>query len=188
VVSVGPDLYVCSDRGSGYVWNIWQLSVDATTLKVERMERLTTGVGNDSNPAPAAGGKLAFATHADSTRLWTFPFDAAAGQLTGQGHPVTDPTAMVGQAALAPNGHMLAYSLFGVGTRQWELWTADLSGGKQLLARDNFVRQDPSWSPDGTRLAYVRAPWPADEAGERALRALRSAPQPAAMNICSRDR
>jgi Tol biopolymer transport system component len=137
--------------------NVWRLSVDPGTLEAGAIVRLTTGAGHDTRVAIARdGGKLAFTIKTESIRIRAYPLDPLDGRMTGPGEPVTDATASrPDAAALSPDGRHLAYSISGVGTGKWELWTADLSTkGKRLLARDDHIRADPKWSRDGRRLVY----------------------------------
>jgi eukaryotic-like serine/threonine-protein kinase len=137
--------------------NVWRLRVDPATLEAGAFVRLTTGAGQDTRVAIARdGGRLAFTIKAESIRIWSYPLDPRDGRVSGPGEPVTDATAAVpGSAALSPDGRHLAYSIAGVGTGKWELWTTDLSTKyKRLLARDDHARADPKWSRDGRRLVY----------------------------------
>jgi len=141
-----------------YVSNVWRITIDPQSLQAGSLERLTTSSGNDRWVAFSHDGKYAaFTTQADSLRMWLFPLDAA-GRITGASRPVTEATAAVRSAALAPDGHRMAYSLDNVGSHTWGLWIEDLlTGDKRQLARDQVGRDVPSWSPDGKRLAYLWA-------------------------------
>ena len=73
--------------------NVWRVAVDPDSLEAGTPERLTTGGGNDTGVALSRDGKYAaFTTRAESLRLWSFPFDAAAGRILGDGQPVTSVT------------------------------------------------------------------------------------------------
>jgi Tol biopolymer transport system component len=140
-----------------FVSNLWRLDVDPSTLKAGSLERLTGGAGQDTRMAIARDGKkVAFTTKAEAIRLWSYRLDAVTGRILGAGEPVTDPTmAMPAYAALAPDGHHLAYSITGVGTGRWELWIKDLVTGRtHVVSRDNHDRFDPHWSADSRRLVY----------------------------------
>ena len=137
--------------------NVWRLGVDAATLEAGAFVRLTAGAGHDTRVAIARDGrKLAFTIKTESIRIWAYPLNPLDGRVTSPGEPVTAATAaMPATAALSPDGRHLAYSITGVGTGKWELWTADLSTkDKRLLARDDQIRSDPKWSRDGRRLVY----------------------------------
>jgi Tol biopolymer transport system component/DNA-binding winged helix-turn-helix (wHTH) protein len=138
------------------VSNVWRVAIDPKSLEAGVAERLTTGSGQDARVAVSRDGQYAaFATQAESTRLWSFLFDAAVGGILGDGQPVTATTTLVQDTELAPDGRRIAYSLTGVGTGVSELWTQDLmSGEKRQLARDSANRNAPKWAPDGSRLAY----------------------------------
>jgi Tol biopolymer transport system component/DNA-binding winged helix-turn-helix (wHTH) protein len=138
------------------VSNVWRVAIDPKSLEAGVAERLTTGSGQDTRVAVSHDGQYAaFATQAESTRLWSFPFDAAVGRILGEGQPVTATTTLVQDTELAPDGRRIAYSLTGVGTGVLELWSQDLmSGEKRQLARDSANRGGPKWSPEGSRLAY----------------------------------
>jgi Tol biopolymer transport system component len=137
--------------------NVWRLSVDPVTLEAGAFVRLTTGAGQEARVAIARDGRqLAFTIKTESIRIWAFSLGPVDGRMTGPGEPLTDSTASVPDtAALSPDGRHLAYASSGMGTGKSELWTANLlTKGKRLLARDDHVRSDPKWSPDGRRLAY----------------------------------
>jgi len=151
----GAALYFESSQN--FVWNLWRLDIDAATLKAGALTRLTAGAGQDRRLALARDGrKLAFTTRSEAIRIWAYSLDPSSGRVVGDPQPVTDPTTAVpGTAALSPDGRRLAYSITGVGTGRWELWTADLlTGQKQLLSRDDYARYAPQWSRDGSRLVY----------------------------------
>ncbi len=151
----GDAVYV--ERRVNYIWNIWKLDVDPHTLTAGALVRLSAGTGQDTRVTVARDGKkIAFTIKAESIRLWAYQLDPVSGGVSGPGEPVTNATAAVpGTAALAPDGHHIAYAISGVGTGKSELWTADLgTRERRLLARDDHERSAPVWSSDGSRLVY----------------------------------
>jgi Tol biopolymer transport system component len=140
------------------VRNLWKVQVDPGAFRlVAGPERLTLGAGQDTDLALSADGKkLAFRIGTESTRLWSFPFDATTGQTTGEGQPVT----AAGMDAMLPDltrdGKKLVFVARRAGKR--ELWEKSLEDGREnILAADDYDRFGPHWSCDGTRLAYRRS-------------------------------
>jgi Tol biopolymer transport system component len=85
-----------------------------------------------------------------------FPFDAKRGRVTGSGKGVTSPGMEAWETGLSPDGHRLAFQAIRAG--RWELWMKSLPDGLETPIRidDSYLRDEPQWSPDGTRLSYVR--------------------------------
>jgi Tol biopolymer transport system component/DNA-binding winged helix-turn-helix (wHTH) protein len=143
------------------VRNLWKVSVDPNTLSwIAGPERLTTGLGTDADVAISRDGKrLAFSARTESTRVWSFPFNARSGQVKGDGQPLT-PTGMNAYAPeLSRDGKKLAFlaSRPGDENRRVELRTRSLvDGSETLLVADGLTRYHPHWSRDGKRLAYGR--------------------------------
>ena len=123
---------------------------------MEGLQRLTTGPGQDTDIVVSRDGKrLAYVTRTESTRIWSLPFDASSGPVTGEGQPVTAPGLEAWAHDVSRDGTKLAFIALRGGKR--ELWEKSLQDDREtLLAADNFERWTPRWSPDATRLAYRR--------------------------------
>ncbi len=149
----GGALYL--DGISHGVRNLWKVAVDPKTLRWVASERLTTGPGPDTDIALSPEGKkLAFTARTESTRLWSFPFDAKRGKVKGGGQPVTAAGMDAWDPDLSRDGRKMVFT--GERAGKWELWEESLAdGGETLLAADNFERSC-RWSPEGTRLACER--------------------------------
>ena len=137
--------------------NIWRMKVDPQSLRAVAIERLTTGTEIDSEfSASPDGSKMAFTSESRRVQAWMFPFDAWRGQLTGRGSAVTSPGMEAWETSISRDGRRLAFLAKRSG--RWELWEKSLADGQEtpLAADDSYVRTEPHWSPDGTRLAYFR--------------------------------
>jgi Tol biopolymer transport system component/DNA-binding winged helix-turn-helix (wHTH) protein len=174
------------------VRNLWKMTVDPQTLRALAIERLTTGSGLDTEFALSADGrKIAFTAESDQVQAWLFPFDATRGRLTGIGRAVTSPGMEAAQPSLSRDGKKLAFGALRAG--KWELWEKSLVDGREArIAADDYFRESPQWSPDGTRLVYGKAKsigpdgnqsqlvvWSAESRGEEPL----TAPSDLAMSV-----
>ena len=139
-----------TERG---VRNLWKVTVDPDTLRwIAGPERLTISPGQQTDLALSRDGKrLAVAAREESTRIWSFPFDAATGRVVGQGQPVTAAGKDAAYPDLTPDGRKLVFVASRAGRE--ELWEKSLvDGGKTLLAAE-YEFNFPRWSRDGKRLA-----------------------------------
>jgi eukaryotic-like serine/threonine-protein kinase len=136
------------------VRNVWRVHVDPKTLRWEAAEQLTAGAGADVAAAPSPDEtRVVFTTERRTSRLWVFPFDAAAGRVTGDGTPVTPEDDRVSGSDLAPDGTKAAYTVTRPGTRSVDLWAVDLKSAERELLAQNVIRA--CWSPDSKAIAYT---------------------------------
>jgi Tol biopolymer transport system component len=136
--------------------SLWRLSIDPRTLRATGIEQLTAGAGIATAPAISPDGKtLAFTAANAEIGVWLFPLDADQGRISGPGASVTSPGVDAWLPALTRDGSKLAFS--GVRAGETRLWVKSLPDGRELpLFVDCYNRFNPEWSPDGTRLTYVR--------------------------------
>ena len=137
--------------------NVWRLGVDPDTLRAVSIERLTTGPGMDTEPSLSPDGKrVAFTGESRQIRVWSFPFDAVHGRVTGTGQPVTLAGVDAWIHNLSRDGARLNYCGNRAGV--WELREALLPSGPDtpLFGNDGYSRYFPQWSPDGKYLVYTR--------------------------------
>ena len=136
--------------------NLWKMTIDPNTLRASTIERLTTGPGYDTRLAVSPDGrKLAYTGATRHIRAWLFPFDATRGHVTGVGQPVTSTGMEAWQGDLSRDGKKLAFS--NVRGGKWEVWEKSLPDGQESpVLADDYKRSFPRWSPDGTRLTYMR--------------------------------
>jgi Tol biopolymer transport system component/DNA-binding winged helix-turn-helix (wHTH) protein len=152
------------ERTFGGARNIWRMAVDPQTLRAIQLERLTTGVELETELALSADGrKLAFTSQAEQVRAWMFPFDTERGRLIGPGQATTSPGMEALEGNLSRDDKMFAFSARRGGIS--EIWEKSFVDGNERLiaAEDGYLRDEPQWSPEGTRLAYVRLKVPTDE-------------------------
>jgi Tol biopolymer transport system component/DNA-binding winged helix-turn-helix (wHTH) protein len=142
-----------TDKG---VKNIWKMSIQPETLRATALERLTTGVGSDCEPAVSPdGGRLAFSAKSRLVQIWMFPFDERTGRISGKGWVETSSGMQAVVPSLSPDGTKLAYSVFRRGRD--EIWTKSLLDAQESpLIVDDYSREFPQWSQDGKRLVYRR--------------------------------
>ena len=148
--------FVWSPRGdalffegtSADVKNVWRVTVDPKTLRWSAgPDRLTTGAElNDNISVSSDGSRIAFSMRTEKARLWSIPFDAVAGRITGPGEPFSD------EGADAPydvssDGTRLIYRAIRHGKQ--ELWMRSLAGGEDRLLLTAGAISAPRWSPDG---------------------------------------
>ena len=160
------------DAGGGFLWapsgravyfegttggvrNLWKALVDPRTLRWLSLERLTTGPGPDTDFNISLDGKrLAYTARVERIRIWSYEFDALAGRISRDGQPVSPPGVSAWMPDLSRDGKKLVFTAERSGKQ--ELWEKSLTDGREtLLLADGNTREEPRWSPDGRRLAYV---------------------------------
>jgi Tol biopolymer transport system component len=135
------------------VRNVWKIRIDPRTLAWLGAERLTIGTGPDTAAALSADGKsIAYTSVQQSARLWSFPFNAAEGRITGKGSPITAIGTGVENCRMSPDGRFVAYTLRAPGGRRWEMLLTDIDSGETEIFGVNALAG--AWSFDSRTLAY----------------------------------
>ena len=124
------------------------------------------GTSEDVFPFPVAwlpGDKLLYTadgkikiSSANASSTIDIPFEAQFAlhrpsyQLKPFDPEPTEPKQVMGivSPALSPDGKRVVFEALN------QLWLMDIGGKPKALTNDSFYKEDPSWSPDGKRLAY----------------------------------
>jgi len=152
--------YLYFEGRSRGVRNLWRVAVDPQSLAwLSGPDRLTTGPGEDENARLSPDGtRLVFDVRSTRTRLWSYPFDAAAGKVTGAGGPVLASGANEIDGDASPDGALVTYHVARGDRREMWLRSAADGSGRALVGDEDWMRTTPRWSPDGRWLAYTRTP------------------------------
>jgi DNA-binding winged helix-turn-helix (wHTH) protein/dipeptidyl aminopeptidase/acylaminoacyl peptidase len=90
--------------------NIWRMTINARTLQVTGIDRVTTGAELDTGLALSANGdKVAFTNKSHQIRAWVMPFDATQGRVTGSAQPVSTSGIEAWMHDLSRDGKELAF-------------------------------------------------------------------------------
>jgi Tol biopolymer transport system component/DNA-binding winged helix-turn-helix (wHTH) protein len=143
------------------VANIWKVDIDPDTLRwVAGPERMTTGAGSDTHLALARDGRrIAFATAADNSRIWSIPFDPTAGLLKGPGEPLTQQASNSFLPDMTLDGKRLLFYTEQPGRPPEHRLTEKLllDGRERVLVTTTPFHEGrdlPRWSPSGAQVAY----------------------------------
>jgi Tol biopolymer transport system component/DNA-binding winged helix-turn-helix (wHTH) protein len=150
--------FIYFEAGTSDAQNIWRVAVDPHTEKWSAgPEPLTTGPGEQTDIALSPDGRrLLLTTRSSRTRLWAFPFDFAAGRVTGEPYAITDGSTAEVDFDVRADGSTVAFRAVRAGRD--ELWERSIAEGRQRLLLSSLDGRliKPRWSPDGAQLAFSR--------------------------------
>jgi serine/threonine-protein kinase len=150
----GRAVYFASARGGGL--NLWRLALAESGGPADAPQQLTTGAGDDIQPAIGPGGRVVFAVRGINSDLWRLPVSPETGAQTGDPEPVAAGTRVESRGAWSPDGSAIAFNSDRVG--EMNIWLRTLPAGtdRQLTTGTGGDYQ-PQWSPDGARIVFFSA-------------------------------
>jgi Tol biopolymer transport system component len=151
----GSKIYFSSYRGGGL--NIWRLAVSPSGTPLGVPEQLTTGAGQDIQPAIDRGGaRLIFSVLQQNADLWWLPVDPASGEPTGEPEALVVSTREDSRGAWSPDGQAIAFN--SDRDRDMNIWIHSLrDGSTRQLTRGAGGDYQPQWSPDARSIAFFSA-------------------------------
>ncbi len=150
----GKNIYLTSDRGGGL--NIWKLAVDSAGRAAGPPVQLTTGAGQDIQPAPGQPATgVAFTILQQNADLWRLPVDPATGLPAGEPTPFIVTTREESRGSWSPDGTAIVFNSERDG--EMNLWTRAADGSTRRLTSGPGGDYQPQWSPDGRSIVFFSA-------------------------------
>ncbi len=147
-------IYFTSSRGGGL--NLWRIGV-GTGGPTGSPEQLTTGAGDDVQPAVAPdGSRVAFAVRGINSDLWRLPVAPTTGQVTGQPEPLVRTTRVESRGAWSPDGRTIAFNSDRLG--EMNIWLRGVAdSAERQLTQGAGGDYQPNWAPDAKSIAFFSA-------------------------------
>jgi Tol biopolymer transport system component len=148
----GRFVYFTSNRGGG--WNIWRVPVTSEGAPADAVQQLTTGPGQDVEPALSPDGKhLAFAILKQNANIWRLPVSPDTGRATGAPEEVIATTRENSRGAWSPDGARIAFNSDRAG--DMNIWVFDVESRQaRALTQGPGGDYQPEWFPDRKRIAF----------------------------------
>ena len=143
-------LYV-SDREGGR--DIFQVALGRDGRPARAPTRITTGLNAAQLSVSADGRRLAYATFAQTSNVWSLPVPTSGVSLVSRAEPVTRGSQVIENFDLSGDGRWLAFDSDRGGVQQ--LYRMPLAGGEvEQLTSGSSPAFVPRFSPDGREIAY----------------------------------
>ena len=145
-------LYFSSYRGGGV--NIWRIPVTAAGEPAGLLRQLTTGAGQDVEPAITRDGRrLAFTTLRQNADIWRLPVSPETGKAAGPPEKLIATTREDSRGAWSADGTRIAFNSDRSGDMNIWLHSMEDGSARPLTAGPGGDFQ-PNFSPDGGRVAF----------------------------------
>ncbi len=151
----GRWLYFSSSRGGGL--NIWRVPVSVRGEPDGPLEQVTTGAGDDVQPAIAPDGRrVLFEVRGNNSDLWTLPIAPQTGRPTGEPQPLLATTRVESRGTWSPDGQTIAFNSDRLGEMNiWLRQQAD--GSERQVTTGSGGDYQPTWAPDGSTVVFFSA-------------------------------
>ena len=134
--------------------HLWQARLRRKPWRLGRIEQITFGTGSANSPSLARDGTMVISNEETDLDLWSLPFDARQGKVTGEPQRLTQDAAREAFPSISVDGTKLAYSAEQADSSH--IWVMDLpSGRKRMLTASQGLNRRPAISMDGSQLAYM---------------------------------
>ena len=151
----GKYLYFVSDRGGSM--NVWRVAIDEHSGKtLSELQPVITPARWSGDLAINKDGKSILFTSAENqANIETMTFDPVAGNTTGSSIPLTKGTTEYLDVEPSPDGNWIVFRSLGP---QEDLFVARKDGTDlRQLTNDKDKDRGPTWSPDGSKIAFYSA-------------------------------
>jgi hypothetical protein len=135
--------------------HLWAATVGSPSeLRVDRVQRVTFGPGNASQPATGPDGLVAFVGSTSAQNVWALPLDSEKGVVRGEPRQVTLGAGPNARASHSDDRRMMAYQAY---RGNWTILIRETGTARTVDLAVAAQPFGPVLSPDGTRVAYPDA-------------------------------
>jgi Tol biopolymer transport system component/predicted Ser/Thr protein kinase len=141
----------------------YQSAADLKISLCDLQREMENGVPEAARPAPSQhratlwAAALALGLALGASGAWWLASRGGHAPVYGPIKPLTTYSGLEYQPALSPDGNQVAFSWNGENRDNFDIYVRLVEGGAAVrLTTDPAPDQAPSWSPDGSRLAFLR--------------------------------